>query len=226
MSEQERDNLEFELSQYLDGQLSGRRERRLERRLEQDPALREELKKYASLEGGLASLAQRELAGLDYDAQRGEVVRMLERKRLLAAPRRAVIFRPVFAWGGGALAVAAGLLVGMWAWMSSGTGTVPARQPSPATVVSVALVAPSAGAKQERAEVTLRKLSEDDFRLQDVAADTASVDSASADSSAEGGATELAVGGRRPPPGTIMMYVHPSRPPKWGRGSVPFPAEF
>jgi anti-sigma factor RsiW len=210
MNQHERDNLEFELSQYLDGELSGRRARRMERRLEEEPALREDLKKYAALGEQLDALARTDVPGMDYDWQRSEVVRMLERKRLLdARPRRTIFFRPVFWGAGGALAVAASVVVGIMAWMSSPAG--PAKAPGlPAPEISVALVMPAAAA-QSQVQAKLRKLDENDYRL--------------AGPPAEEQGMEIATR-MKPPPGTVMVSVNSQHRAKASAGSFLFPAEF
>jgi anti-sigma factor RsiW len=215
MDQGQKDNLEFELSQYFDGELGGRRARRLERRLEQDPALQEELKTYAALDQQLSALAGKDLAGADYDWQRGEVVRMLERKRLLETKRRPLLFfRPMFWTVGGGLAVAAALVVGIVMWMSSAG---PSAKPLIATVapeVSVALVMPGVPlgtAGRSEATASLRKLDENDYKLMLPAGDS------------EG--TEIASRAKTPP-GTVMVSFSPSRPSKWRSGNFPFPAEF
>lgn len=135
------DDVEFQLSQYLDGQLGFWAKRRMERRLAQDPAMREQLAAYAALEQHLSAAARQELAGVDYGSQRSAIASALERRKLLEArPRRAtVVFRPVFVRP--ALALAAGLLlaVGLWAWfVRPGTGVRPNS-----VEVTVALVAPA-----------------------------------------------------------------------------------
>jgi anti-sigma factor RsiW len=197
MNGQEKDNLEFELSQYLDGQLSGWRTRRLERRLEREPALRAALQKYASLEGHLADLAGRELAGVDYDSQRLEVGRRLERRALLERPRRRpVVLRPWFLSAAGGLAIAAAVVAGALFLMST-----PVGRPAPAGAeVSAMLVRPPVPQRGE-AQVTLRRLEEKEIRLTD-----------------SGDGSQL-------PPGTVMVSVSPPPLEEWGVGAFPYPVE-
>lgn len=108
MDEQRDEDLERQLCGYLDGQLSRREQARLEKRLAGDEALREELKRYAALDGHLAALGAEEVEGIDYDLQRAEIIAAVERKVLLArARRRRLLFRPVL----GALAAAATVLL-------------------------------------------------------------------------------------------------------------------
>ena len=212
MNQDAKDNLEFELSQYLDGQLSGRRARRLERRLDQEPALREELKKFAALDEQLSQLAQKDVAGLDYDWQRSEVVRMLERKRLLGArSTRTIFFRPVF-WGtGGALAVAAAVVIGILAWMPPAG---PTGNPTVATAltpeVSVALVRPAAP-MQGTVQASPRRLDENDYRLPGPPVEDPGMEIATR---------------AKAPPGTVMASFNQPRPSQYGAGSFLFPAEF
>ena len=219
--EDRKDNLEFELSQYFDGSLSGRRARRLERRVEGDPTLQEELKKYAALDQQLAQLAGQELPGADYDWQRTEVVRRLERQRLLETRSRPFFFRPVFWTVSSGLAVAAALVVGIVMWMStagpSGKPPIATGGPAAAPVVSVALVMPgdsSAKPAPSEARVTLRKLDENDYKLMMPPGDN--------------DGTEIATRSRsKPPPGTLMVTVTPSRPAKARPvSSFLFPLEF
>jgi len=102
------EKVEWELSQYLDGQLSSRQAAALEKRLAQDPQLRQELQRYVALEEHLSAMGREELAGIDYESQRSQIMAALERKGLLAArPRRVLIFRPVF----GVLAAAAAVAI-------------------------------------------------------------------------------------------------------------------
>jgi len=114
MVEQNENDPEFLLCQYLDGQL-GRRERlSLEKRLGDDPALREMLRQYASLDGCLADLAEQGPDGVDYDLQRTEIIAAVEKRTLLVpARRRPIFFRPVFALS----AAAAMVLVAVSVWL-------------------------------------------------------------------------------------------------------------
>ena len=123
MDEPNKDNeLELLLCDYLDGQLGARRQAKLEKRLAADPELREELRKYAALDGHLAELAGGEVEGVDYERQRAEIVAAVERKVLLDAPiRRPILLRPAF----GALAAAAVLLLAV------GAGWLLLRPPAP-----------------------------------------------------------------------------------------------
>ena len=126
MTEDTRDNLEFLISQYVDGQLSARQARKFEQRLAADADLREQARLYGALEQGLRDLGA-ELPETDYSQQRAEIMGALERKLLLsAAPRR--VFRPVF----GVLAAAAALAVAVSvaAWIFRGPGPGPGGSPN------------------------------------------------------------------------------------------------
>lgn len=134
--------LELELTRYLDGQLSRRRAVALERRLLEDAALRRELQRYAALEGYLAAMGHDVPEGVDYDAQRGEIVAAAERRVLLSgAPRRRLVFRGPLTALAAAAAVAILLAAG---WLM--------RPATPAPVVQ-AMVLPAEA--QARGEVAL-----------------------------------------------------------------------
>ena len=91
------DNLEFLISQYLDGQLDDAQNAKFRRRLETDRELARELQRYTSLEKHLADMHAPELDEVDFDAQRASIMSSLERQVLLSPPRRSpIIFRPAF----------------------------------------------------------------------------------------------------------------------------------
>ncbi len=132
----EKDNLEFLLSQYLDGQLDPREMERMEDRLGGDLELRRELQRYAKLDEMLGELrSPPELEAVDFDAQRREIMAALDRKALLSGRPRFNVIRMTFA-GVGALAAAALIAVG--AWLAFHTPTV---APSD-SVVRVEMVKP------------------------------------------------------------------------------------
>lgn len=86
---QEQDNLEFKVSQYLDGQLSTEAAAELEELLGRDLNLRKELQQYASLNEMLQSLAMpAELEEIDFAAQRQDIMATLERRALVRAKPR------------------------------------------------------------------------------------------------------------------------------------------
>ena len=208
MNQPEKDNLEFELSQYLDGELSGRRARKLEKRISQDPALQEELKKYAALEGRLSALGAGSLAGADYDSQRAEVLRVLERRALLERPRhRLIIFRPVFAAVSGGLAAAAAIVIGLAMWLSS---PGPVAGPGPIAMPPSASQPPAAAGPAE-VQVAMNRMEAGDFHLPEVAAGMEPPDIASEP---------------EPPPGTVLVSVGPSGEPREDDDAFPFPLDF
>ncbi len=103
-------DLEFELSEYLDGNLPAHEAARLEKLLAEDNELRQQLQDYASLNEGLSKIGRAELEDIDYDRQRSEVMAAIERKVLLEgypARRRQVAIR----WMAGGLAAAAAVLI-------------------------------------------------------------------------------------------------------------------
>ena len=108
MADAEYDNLDLLLCRYLDGDLSRREQAKLEARLADEPALREELRLYASLDGHLPDLAGEAPAGVDYVRQRADIMAAVEREALLAAAPRRLLFRPAAL---GALAAAAAVLM-------------------------------------------------------------------------------------------------------------------
>jgi anti-sigma factor RsiW len=155
---EDQDNIEFLLSEYTDGQLSDEQSRQMEERLLADPALREQASLYRKLNLELFASRDEELAGVDYDAQRHEIMAKLERKALLARPRFNVI-RVVFA---GSLAAAAAVLIAASAWIyfRSSTATSAPQQPV-AELQSVPQQHPSAGTDTvEVATVTGERASE------------------------------------------------------------------
>jgi anti-sigma factor RsiW len=142
--EDERDDRELRLCEYLDGQLSHRQRRRLEKQLDQDEHLRDQLHQYAALDGLFGQLADLDVEGFDFGRQRAEIVAAAERKALLGRrSHRPVYFRPVFA----GLAVAASLLllVGVSVMLLSRPGNVSA--PVPAVSVRILPAAMHVGGK-------------------------------------------------------------------------------
>ena len=144
MNENEKhDERESRLCDYLDGRLSRAERKRVEKQLDQDEPLREELRKYAALDGLLGGLAGREIEGVDYDQQRLEIVAAAERKALLGQQGRKRVFflRPMT---GLAAAASLLLLVGVTFWLLSRPDVpdVPRvlNKPPTATAVSVRVV--------------------------------------------------------------------------------------
>lgn len=137
MADEEVNQREFRLCQYLDGQM-GRKERRcFEQQLQDDPALREELELYASLEGMLGGLALQEPEGLEvnYDQQRAQIVAAAEKKVLLAPARHAPFFlRPTFAFMAAAAVV---LLLVAGSFLLNPATIAPPKPAAPAVTVQV-----------------------------------------------------------------------------------------
>ncbi len=78
------DDIEFELSQLLDGELPAEQADALRQRLADDPALAEEYRLYKALDGTLSPAAEA-LEEVDWDFQRESIRGMLEREALLTA---------------------------------------------------------------------------------------------------------------------------------------------
>ncbi len=93
-----KDDSEYLLCEYLDGQLDREGEAELQDRLTEDPKLREQLRAYAVLKERLDVMGDAELRRIDYDAQRREIMKLVERRALLSGvPRRRLILRAVLA---------------------------------------------------------------------------------------------------------------------------------
>ncbi len=102
-------DLEFQISQYIDGQLDPRQRQELEARLHADPAAAELLRQYKALQSHLGQLDAMGLDGIDFDSQRATIMASLERKALLTSrQRRVFVLRPAFI---GAVAAAAVVLL-------------------------------------------------------------------------------------------------------------------
>ena len=167
----------FLLSEYVSGTLGAAEAKELERRLAGEPDLRAELERYVALEQELTGLADEAPADVDYDLQRHEIIRTLERRALLHGPvRRPLILRRVFA----PLAAAAAVLLvasATWFVFRSFTRTpvdgqvvvallAPGGQTAPGGQVVAALVPIAAAAPDGRvASFEYRKTDFDDIRL-------------------------------------------------------------
>ena len=133
-------DVDFLLSEYVSGTLPARQARALERRLRDEPELRAELQRYVTLEQELAGLADQGPADVDYDLQRAEIVRALERKALLHGPaRRPWAIRRVLVPLAAAAAV---VLVASAAWLAFRAGP----EPPAGGQVTVMLLPPAPGA--------------------------------------------------------------------------------
>jgi len=153
-------DLEFQISQYLDGQLSRRQAAMFERRLQRDEALRRELRRYTALESELSAMGQAELQDVDYADQRAEIMSALERRQLLEVPlpRRRLVLRPVFA----VLAAAAVLVLVAGVAVRIFRSTAP-----PKTVVQVAVLpmGPAPSSDPAEVKVVLRQPDWGDIRM-------------------------------------------------------------
>lgn len=154
------DQLEFELCQYLDGQLGYFARRRMEKRLAQDPHLREELQKYAALDEQLASLGAGDIDGMDYSGQRQDIMASLERRNLLEHRRRVIVLRPRFVGGLVAAAALVAAAFGVWTMMKPVAAPVQA-----ASEVTVAVLAPAAATSESVVEVTCQRMEMTEIRL-------------------------------------------------------------
>jgi anti-sigma factor RsiW len=117
------EDIEYQLSQLLDGELPAEQAQALRRRLAEDPALAEEYRRYQALEKGLGGMG-RQTPSVDWELQRDSIRAVLEREALLkplSAPWRSVVFRWSAAVSAAAACVVAGLLVLNW-FVSGGPG--------------------------------------------------------------------------------------------------------
>jgi len=133
-------NIEFKLSQLLDGDLSPDEQDRLLARLRDDEELSRTYAGYRRLDAMLEDLiVAPELSQVDYDAQRADIIATLEKRSLLAKPRPRVIpwvYR-------GALAAAATVLLAIGATMVFKTAMPdPTPGPTPVGGVASAIVPP------------------------------------------------------------------------------------
>jgi anti-sigma factor RsiW len=120
------ENMEFQLSQLLDGQLDDQQAQALRRQMAQDPALARQFRQLQALEAKLA-----ELAGLtpsvDWELQRESIHSKLERHTLLAPGQNALLVR-LLRWSA-ATAAAAAVLAGLvltlhLAWPAGKAGNI------------------------------------------------------------------------------------------------------
>ena len=73
-------DLEYLLSEHMDGQLDSHGEAELKRLLAQDAGMRELLRQYTTLDEQLQAWGADELEGIDYDAQRSEIMAAVRRR--------------------------------------------------------------------------------------------------------------------------------------------------
>jgi len=147
----DKDNPEFLLSQYLDGQLSPAEMERLEERLGDDGLLRRELQRYAALGEMLSSLPPSpELDQIDFDAQRHDIMAQLERKALLVHRPRSRVFRLTLA--GSAIAAMALVAISAWLFFHS---QAPTAAPAPSNAIAVSTLVQPEGAPAATIEVAV-----------------------------------------------------------------------
>jgi len=138
------DNIEFQLSQLLDGDLSPEEEARLLARLRDDEELSRTYAGYRRLDEMLEDLAVApELSEVDYDTQRSDIMASLAKKALLTQRPRTRVLPWVF---GGAMAAAAAAALVLGAMTFFKTAFVPTAVPTtggPAGSVASMIVPPS-----------------------------------------------------------------------------------
>ncbi|RPI63688.1 MAG: hypothetical protein EHM48_02060 [Planctomycetaceae bacterium] len=141
MANSEKDNLdlEFQISQYLDGQLTGRQLAAFQRRLAEDANLAEQLRLYSALDEQLGDMEIPGLETADFDAQRSTIMANLERKVLLDGHRRpALVLRPIFYVP---LAAAASIVLALTIGMKFFMSNLPVN-PTGGEVADIRLIAP------------------------------------------------------------------------------------
>ena len=113
-----KDDIEYQLSQLLDGDLPAEQAKALLRRMESDPALADQFRRYRALEAGLGELAE-QMPAVDWEFQRESIRAALERESLLKPALPAWPGR-VIRWSTRVAAMAAVVAVaGLIAWHSS-----------------------------------------------------------------------------------------------------------
>ena len=138
MEKPDPNNIEYKLSQLLDGDLSPDEEAALLARLRDDDELSRTYAGYRRLDEMLEDLAVApELSDVDYESQRADIMSTLAKRALLAKPRRRVL---PFVFGG-ALAAAAAAVVVLGAMTFFRTSIVPVDSPVGGSVAS-AIVQP------------------------------------------------------------------------------------
>jgi anti-sigma factor RsiW len=122
------DDLEFELSQLLDGDLPHDRAEAVLKRLGDDPGAAEQFRQYQAVEQALSGLSER-LPDIDWDLQRDDINAELEREALLGRGASRWVGR-VVRWSSMAAAAAAVLVAAVLLW--------PAHTQMPTTELVVA----------------------------------------------------------------------------------------
>ncbi len=154
-------NLEYQLSQHLDGQLDAEVRAKLQKRLAEDPELSRQWQRYTELDCQLDALSGEPLPEIDFDEQRERIVAAVERKALLEGyPKRRWVI------GTRSMAVAAaamllmGVAIGLWSlW--------PGKVISPQQQVAVAVLSEApAGLAAGQLEVHMPRLAHGEYVTQ------------------------------------------------------------
>ena len=155
-----KDDPEYLLSRYLDGDLTSPEKSALLGKLNADDTLGEELRRYTALDENLRTMDRDELDQIDYDAQRARIIAAVERKLLVEGPpRRRLILRPAFR----VLAAAAMVLIIASAGIVVFQSTFQGRTPAPPSV-TVALLSGSPGvAGLGELTVSMKRLEEEEL---------------------------------------------------------------
>lgn len=103
------DDIQFKLSQLLDGDLPEREASALHQRMAEDPQLAEEFRLYQAIEQNLAG-AGADLPGVDWDSQRQSIRETLEREALLK-DTQPIWAKKTFRWAAGVTSVAAAIML-------------------------------------------------------------------------------------------------------------------
>jgi len=93
MNDKEQLDLEFQISRYLDGQLSDRQAAELEKRIQSDPNLGRLMDRYAAIASHVSDMSLDE-SEFNFAEQKAEIMRSVERKMLLGGARRRIVLRP------------------------------------------------------------------------------------------------------------------------------------
>ncbi len=132
MNDKEQLDLEFQISQYLDGQLGDRQAAELEKRIQGDERLGRLMEQYAAVVSHVSGTPLDE-SKFDFDEQKAGIMRAVERKMLLGGQkrRRMIVLRPFVRMAAAAAAVMIVSVVAYHIFKSA---------PPPVEVVEVAVV--------------------------------------------------------------------------------------
>lgn len=131
MNDKEQLDLEFQISQYLDGQLSDRQASELEKRIQSDERLGRLMEQYAAVASHVSGTPLDE-SEFDFVEQKAEIMQAVERKMLLGTQkRRRIVFRPFAKMAAAAAAVVIVSAVAYYTFRST---------PQPGETIKVALM--------------------------------------------------------------------------------------